>query len=423
MKLAEFPSSLARLVQKYRQTSRPCFYDSASVTRRATTLSPFRTFTTGIRTSQEPIAAAPAIDFGSEPFTGTVTEDTLMRLRVVPASPSYFTGKPDYTDNLLALQDLLRKYATLPVVRPGEAPRVAWRTLTQYRAITQEPVRASRYTRIVAILHRLNHIHPDLMPADVAQAIRTYKRDVDPFANKPIPEVIDEFGRAKGIGRRKSSSAKVWLVEGDGEVLINGKTLAHAFGRVHDRESAIWALKATQRIDKYNVFALVNGGGTTGQAEALALGVAKALMVHEPLLKVALRRGKHSRDCQTAVFSSNSAYSRLRCTRPQTRREEEAWQAQGSQDARLGQEMMQSCMLGPIHGHARSNIVYIQFPHSEYTSQARHIINVLLRHDVPLLLQSESVKSRGAFCEELHLCCKLYLSIVTTVKSRALASE
>jgi len=178
-------------------------------------------------------------------------------------------------------------------VKPGTARRVAWRTLQQYRSATGENVRASRYTRIIEVLHRLNQIHPELMPEEVEEAINVYKRAIDPYANKAVPEIVDEFGRAKGIGRRKTSSAKVWLVEGEGEVLINGRSINEAFGRVHDRESAIWALKSTERIDKYNVFALVSGGGTTGQAEAMALGVAKALMVHEPMLKPALRRGKH----------------------------------------------------------------------------------------------------------------------------------
>ncbi|GAM90793.1 hypothetical protein ANO11243_088380 [Dothideomycetidae sp. 11243] len=98
------------------------------------------------------------------------------------------------------------------------------------------------------------------------------------------------WGRARAVGRRKTSSAVVWLVEGEGDVRVNGKKLTDAFGRLHDRESAIWALKATDRIDKYNIWATVSGGGTTGQAEALTLGVAKALLVHEPALKPALRR-------------------------------------------------------------------------------------------------------------------------------------
>lgn len=127
---------------------------------------------------------------------------------------------------------------------------------------------------------------------ELKDALQRYKRDVDPYANVAKLGTIDEDGKAYGVGRRKSSSAKVYLVQGNGEVLVNGKRINAVFGRVHDRESALWALKSTGRIDKYNVWALVTGGGTTGQAEAIMLGAAKALMVHEPMLKPALRRGE-----------------------------------------------------------------------------------------------------------------------------------
>ena len=155
-----------------------------------------------------------------------------------------------------------------------------------------EPVKAAKYHKIIDVLHRLNRIHPALMPEELKEAMEPYKRDVNPYANRPTPGIIDEFGRASGIGRRKSSSAKVFLVEGEGKVLVNGRSINEAFGRIHDRESALWALKATGRIDKYNVWALVTGGGTTGQAEAITLGAARALLVHEPDLKPALRRGE-----------------------------------------------------------------------------------------------------------------------------------
>ena len=129
------------------------------------------------------------------------------------------------------------------------------------------------------------------MPEEVLEALEQYKRTIQPQFNVATPGEVDEFGRAYGIGRRKSSSAKVYIVEGEGEVLVNGKGLNQAFGRIHDRESALWALKATGRMDKYNVWALVSGGGTTGQAESITLGLAKALLVHEPDLKPALRKG------------------------------------------------------------------------------------------------------------------------------------
>jgi len=236
----------------------------------------------------------------------------LQRARVVPASPSYFTGKPEFTDNLLQLSALLRKYQTLPVLQPGHAPRVAWKTLEQYKrsgitGAADEPVKAARYHKILNVLHRLNYIHPSLMPEEVREAMQKYKRDINPYDNVATPQYVDEHGRAYGIGRRKTSSAKAYLVEGEGEVLINGKSLLKVFGRLHDRESALWALKATNRIDKYNVWAVVSGGGVTGQAEALTLAVAKALMVHEPMLKPALRRGMFVQriDCVMCSFTNS----------------------------------------------------------------------------------------------------------------------
>lgn len=230
--------------------------------------------------------AAPPIDLANLPPPNP------QNARVVPASPSYFTGRPGSTDNYLNLLALLRKYQTLPTLAPGQAPRVAWRTVTQYRLLCGEPVRAAKYHKIVEVLQRLNRIHPSIMPASLKAAMEIYKRDVDPYAVTKRPSIIDEDGRACGVGRRKSSSAKVYLVQGEGEVLVNGKSINTAFGRIHDRESALWALKATGRMDKYNVWALVSGGGSTGQAEAITLGAAKALMVFEPALKPALRRGE-----------------------------------------------------------------------------------------------------------------------------------
>ncbi|KAF2395955.1 hypothetical protein EJ06DRAFT_534402 [Trichodelitschia bisporula] len=247
---------------------------------------PSKAFSTSTSHRQEPFTAAPEINLSAENNI-----PILKRIRVVPASPSYFSGKPAFTDDLLALQALLRKYQTLPVVETGHAPRIAWRTFESYKSfLGSEPIKASKYQRLVAILHRLNHIHPSLMPQEVKDAMERYKREINPFANVAKPKPVDEWGRAMGLGRRKTSTARAWLVEGEGEVLVNGGSLAQYFGRLHDRESAVWALKATQRLDKYNVFALVRGGGVTGQAEALTLAVAKALLIHEPGLKPALRR-------------------------------------------------------------------------------------------------------------------------------------
>ncbi|MCJ1312033.1 37S ribosomal protein S9, mitochondrial [Agyrium rufum] len=237
--------------------------------------------------TQRKAFAAPPIDF-SDP--SKLPPPSIEHARIVPASPSYFTGLPSFTDDLLHLSALAKKYSALPTVSSADVKRVAWRTLPDYRIQVGEPITAARYRKIVAILKQLNKIYPPMMPREVAEALAQYDRGLGPNVGKSKPQVVDEDGRAFGKGGRKTSSARVYLVEGQGEVLVNGNRLHEHFQRVHDRESAIWALKATGRMDKYNVWALVKGGGTTGQAESLTLAVAKALLVHEPALKPALRR-------------------------------------------------------------------------------------------------------------------------------------
>lgn len=241
----------------------------------------------------EPFTAAPPIDFSQTETKNKASDETILsRVRVVPASPSYFSAKPTFTDDYINLSALLRKTATLPTVTAAEAPKVAWKTIDQYRIMTNEPVKTQRYHKMMHIVRRLNCIHPTLIPEEVVEALKRYKKDSQPGDIVPPPGVIDEWGRARGVGRRKTSSAVAFVVEGEGEVMINGQSLITFFRRLHLRESAVWALKATNRLDKYNVFGRVTGGGMTGQAEALTLAVAKALLVHEPALKPALRRGE-----------------------------------------------------------------------------------------------------------------------------------
>jgi small subunit ribosomal protein S9 len=235
----------------------------------------------------------------------------LQRIRIVPASPSYFTATPRYTDDLLVLSGLLRKHQLLPQLPPGQAPRVAWKTYEQYKAEVDEPVKETRYNRLLEIIKRLNYIHPALIPEEVTAALERFKRTLQPFLNKPKPIIVDEHGRARASGRRKSSTASVYVVEGTGEAIVNGKSLTEYFGRLHDRESAVWALKATQRLDKYNVWAVASGGGTTGQAESIMLAVAKALMAHEPDLKPALRLGKIDAFRENVMNASLTPFSQL----------------------------------------------------------------------------------------------------------------
>ncbi len=250
----------------------------------------FRSFT-----STPLVAAEPTIEtIGADIEPPTFSTDVDSRTRLVPASASYFTGQAEFYDNWLALEDLLRKLQTLPTIPRDEAPKVRWKTLAQYRSIVGESVKAAKYRQIIHILDRLNCIEPSLLPEQAKAAMKLYEREGTVVTNQTKEKSLDRLGRAYGVGRRKTSVAKVWVLEGDGNILVNGKPITETFERLHDRESALWPLITTERMNKYNVWAIVEGGGKTGQAEAVTLGIARALLIHEPALKAALRSGKTS---------------------------------------------------------------------------------------------------------------------------------
>ncbi|KAK6506958.1 37S ribosomal protein S9, mitochondrial [Arthrobotrys musiformis] len=220
--------------------------------------------------------------------------------RVVPVSASYFTGNSAFFDSWFTLKDLLYKYQTLPTILPSEVPRTAWRTLPDFRSMAGGVVQASKYKKVRAVLQRLNRIQPDLMPEDVKSVLDNYKRPDFAAMQRRRPKIIDRFGRARAAGRRKTSNAEAYLVEGSGGCYVNGKPLFEIFPRLVDRESILWPLKVTNRVDRYNVWASSRGGGISGQAGAITLAVTKALLTHEPLLKPVLRRaGVITRDPRT----------------------------------------------------------------------------------------------------------------------------
>ena len=80
-----------------------------------------------------------------------------------------------------------------------------------------------------------------------------------------------------GTGRRKSSIARVRLVEGSGKITINGKDIEEFFGLETLKVIVRQPLTVTNTLDKYDVICTVQGGGFTGQAGAIRHGIARAL--------------------------------------------------------------------------------------------------------------------------------------------------
>jgi small subunit ribosomal protein S9 len=102
---------------------------------------------------------------------------------------------------------------------------------------------------------------------------------------------IDKLGRSYATGKRKNSIARVWIKKGNGKFDINGKELDNYFGREILRAIVKQPLEATKTKDKFDIVATLNGGGLSGQAGALLLGISKALVAFDPENHPALRAG------------------------------------------------------------------------------------------------------------------------------------
>jgi small subunit ribosomal protein S9 len=93
-----------------------------------------------------------------------------------------------------------------------------------------------------------------------------------------------------GTGRRKTSTARVYLTAGSGEISINDRPLDRFFGRQTARMIVRQPLELMKLSDKFNVNVTVSGGGTTGQAGAIRHGLTRALMQYDESLRAGLRK-------------------------------------------------------------------------------------------------------------------------------------
>lgn len=248
--------------------------------------------------------------------------------RARPPTTGHFTGKPEYTEAIASLEKILEKAraalrkeyiwpvpADLPYVQP---PVAFWRAQTDMGFAIRKN---SDYTALLKLLNACNsarHIASLAGSYDVAAALdeavmpyeradRIAERAAKLAARENADSGIDALGRAYATGRRKNSSARVWVVpskqgrelldqpsekvvgpDGDfapeipieiptGEVLINHLLLPQHFTRPVDRETVLRPLRVTGLVGAFNVFALARGGGSTGQAGAIALGIGRAL--------------------------------------------------------------------------------------------------------------------------------------------------
>ena len=118
--------------------------------------------------------------------------------------------------------------------------------------------------------------------------------------NEIVEPKVDSLGRSYATGRRKDSTARVWVKRGTGEMSVNGKTMHVYFDRPVLQMQLNHVFEIVNRLKEFDVIATVKGGGLSGQAGAVKHGISKALSLFEPELRKPLKlAGLLTRDSRT----------------------------------------------------------------------------------------------------------------------------
>ncbi|CAD6906774.1 unnamed protein product [Tilletia controversa] len=244
--------------------------------------------------------------------------------RVKPGVPTYYSARPSYVKTLLELDELTtaskraleqahflaRNAPPPPLVLSASSTGTRsnpWQARSDMSTTLGSNLKAAQYRRVVGKLGMLaryrplvhEHLAKTALEEKVNSVMALYSRaasvretsgNAEATNSSPTTTYIDSHGRAYARGRRKESSARVWIIpvkpnadQPDstpvvGQVLVNGAPIATYFNAVHHRERILLPLRLTGLLGAYNVFALTRGGGTSGQAGAIAHGLAKALV-------------------------------------------------------------------------------------------------------------------------------------------------
>ncbi|VEU22038.1 DEKNAAC103008 [Brettanomyces naardenensis] len=208
----------------------------------------------------------------------------LERTRLIPTIPTFYASNPLHEEHLSKLTDILNKYLTLPFDKKNSSN--SWLTFDDYKEIGGgNKLKITQYQKLVTMLKRLDSIDPQLKSDEIEESLRGYRKAKEEVSATKNTKTLDDKGRAVALGRRKASSAKVYMVKGTGEFRVNGQALEEVFPSLEDRMRVLYPLQVVDGESDYNVFALSRGGGKTGQIDSIKLAMSRALCIHNPLLK------------------------------------------------------------------------------------------------------------------------------------------
>ncbi|KAJ6594096.1 ribosomal protein S9/S16-domain-containing protein, partial [Mycena capillaripes] len=269
-----------------------------------------------------------------------------------PSSPSFYSGRAAYYDQLAHVESAvahtrsaLKMLQLLPLpafAREAIPPRPAiWKTAQEMGADLNVVMTSSRYRNMTRLLGQLNEYFRIASAAGCDELAARTRNLLNIFESSAKQANLtrgrrktlytDHLGRSYTFGKRKTSTARVWMVpvprpseELDvvdlekissldeaaalltshpdrfhepqlvpkSAILINNIPIGEYFAVTADRERVVRPLKIAGLLGAYNIFSLVRGGGSTGQSGALAHGISKGLLVHNPDLADLMRRTK-----------------------------------------------------------------------------------------------------------------------------------
>ena len=161
----------------------------------------------------------------------------------------------------------------LPTDKKATAPKKA--------AAPKSEVKVEKVERKVKTLSNLK--------SDVAASSAPAKEGKAQVSHDPSQPKLDKQGRAYATGRRKTSTARVWLKRGKGNIVVNGKAFEDYFVRPTHQMVIKQPLVNTKRDGEFDVMITVSGGGPTGQAGAVRHGLSRAMTYFEPTLRPELK--------------------------------------------------------------------------------------------------------------------------------------
>ncbi|KAJ3389015.1 37S ribosomal protein S9, mitochondrial [Entophlyctis sp. JEL0112] len=199
---------------------------------------------------------------------------------------AFFTGNPHYYALLMRVNSLIRLY-NLPMRdpavyrHPDVGPLPQWMPIKEMSALKQFRLTFAMYDDLI---HKLNVLYsirekPSSLTLLLQQYVRPGQQLTQP--EKPVPQ-LDADGRAFARASRKTAKAQAWVVRGSGEIFINGVHISEYFSEIPDRELIVRPFEVANALGRFNVWAIVSGGGKSGQAGAVAVATARALAVHVP---------------------------------------------------------------------------------------------------------------------------------------------